>query len=522
MIMARIETRLKKKSSFQKGGITVPSYYLGIDQGTTLTTALLADEKWNIVAKASKAHRQYYPAPGWVEHDPMEIYENCLAAAAAALAKIPNATAGEIRGMGLDHQGETCMIWDKNSGEPIYRAIVWQDRRTADAADDLKRRYGEKIHRVTGVLPDAYHSATKFRWILDHVEGAQQRAERGELLLGTLNTWLIWKLTGGTSYATDPSSGSCTMLMDIHKTEWSPEILSLVGLSGCRLPEICDCNHIFGYTAPGAFPAPGIPIAGSLTDSPAGLIGGGCLGKGILKTSYGTGSFMSLQTGGDAILSDRGLFTSCLWRLSGKPYYRLFGSAYTAGAAVGWLKDGLGIIKDVGETEQMALSVPDTNDVCFVPAFSGLATPYWDQYARGLFIGLTGGVTREHLVRAVLESMAYQVANCYEAMRREFGQESPVMRADGGMTENRFVMQFQADMLGIPVEVPEEKETAAFGAACLAGYTLGALPSLESVREFVRLRNVYEPRMSADERKERLSRWLEAVDRSRAWVKKGT
>ncbi len=497
----------------------MPFYYLGIDQGTTLTTAILTNENWQIVAKASKAHRQYYPKPGWVEHDPVEIYENCIAAAAEALSQIPGASAKDIICLGLDHQGETCLIWDKDTGVPIHKAIVWQDRRTADVADTLKRSRGEQIHQITGMLPDAYHSVTKLNWLLDHVKGARERAERGKLLAGTLNTWLFWKLTKGQVYKTDACSANRIMLMDIRRTEWSPELIDLLGFPKNMLPEICDCNHIFGYTDPDCFLGARIPIAGSSSDSPAGLIGGGCTEAGALKTSYGTGSFMNLQTGEKVIISDRGLFSSCCWRLSGKPYYTLFGTSYIAGAAVQWLKDGINMIDDIRDTERVAQSVADTNDVFFVPAFAGLATPYWDQYARGLFIGLTTGVTKGHMVRAVLESMAYQVANCYRIMKQECGKEIHSMRADGGMVENKFVMQFQADMLGIPVEVPEEKETAAFGAACLAGYTIGGLPSLESVRKFVKLKYTYEPKMSADEREEKLTRWLEAADRSRDWAR---
>lgn len=492
-------------------------YYLGIDQGTTLTTALLADENWRVVAKASRVHHQYYPNPGWVEHDPMEIYENCLKATVEALAQIPDAKAKDILCMGLDHQGETCVIWDRDTGVPIYNAIVWQDRRTADAADYLKREYGEQIHQITGMLPDAYHSATKLSWLLNHVEGARTRARQGKLLAGTLNTWLFWKMTGGACYQTDPSSANCEMLMDIRKTTWSPELVNLLDIPQHLLPEICDNNHIFGYTEPDCFLGVRIPISGCSTDSPASLIGGGALGIGALKTSYGTGSFMSMQTGEQILFSNQGLFSSCIWRLNDKPYYRLFGAAYTAGAAVRWLKDGLHLFNDYRDTEQMVLSVSNSNGVFFVPALTGLGTPYWDQYARGLFIGLTAGVTREHLVRAVLESLAYQVTSCYRVMRQTLGRDSAIMRADGGMVENRFVMQFQADMLGIPVEVPIEKETAAFGAACLAGYTMGALSSLESIKNFVKLKCVYEPNMSSDEREERLARWQEAVNRSLNW-----
>ncbi|MFA7196510.1 MAG: glycerol kinase GlpK [Anaerovoracaceae bacterium] len=494
-------------------------YYLGIDQGTTLTTAVLVDERWCTVAKASKPHKQQYLNPGWVEHDPIEIYENCIAVAAEVLQKVPGATAQSLIAVGLDHQGETCMIWDKNTGIPIYNAIVWQDRRTSDAADQLKKNRGEEIRKISGLMPDAYFSALKLNWLLDHVEGARARVEKGELLMGTLNTWLFWKMSGGESYRTDPSSAACMMLMDLHQTEWSSILLDLIGVSEKYMPEICDTNTIYGYTKPECFLGAKIPMAGSAVDTPASIIGGGCVGEGILKTSYGTGSFMSFQTGSRVILSKKGLFSDCLWRIDGKPFYRLRGASYVAGAAVEWLKSGLGIVNDVRMTEQMALSVPDTCDVYFVPAFSGLATPFWDQYARGLFIGLTAGVTKEHMVRAVLESLAYQVANCYRAMRSELGRDSSVMRVDGGMVENRFVMQFQSDMLGIPLEVPEEKETAAYGAACLAGVTLGSLASIESVKQYVKLKCVFEPKMSSDEREERMTRWLDAANRSLGWAK---
>lgn len=493
-------------------------YYLGLDQGTTLTTAVLADEHWNIVAKASKAHRQHYPRSGWVEHDALEIYKNCLEVTAQVLQQA-GAPVSDILALGLDHQGETCVVWDKNTGLPIYNAIVWQDRRTADVAESWKHQRGREIHHICGMLPDAYHSATKIGWILDHVPGARARAEKGELLAGTLNTWLFWKFSGGEIFKTDPASANCTMLMDIRATQWSNELTGMLEIPNACLAEICDNNHLFGYTKPECFLGGRIPIAGCTTDSPASLIGGGCIGPGILKCSYGTGSFMSLQTGSDVVLSDQGLFSSCMWRLNGKPAYRLYGSSYIAGAAVEWLKSGIRIIDSARETEQMALSVPGSNGVYFVPAFAGLATPYWDQYARGMLIGLTGGTTREHVVRAVLEGVAFQVANCYHTMRSEADCDCRFMRVDGGMVDNRFVMQFQSDLIGIPVEVPAEKETAAFGSACLAGYTMGAMQSLDDVRQYVRLTHVYEPQMSADERAHRLGRWLEAVERCRNWEK---
>lgn len=494
------------------------AYYLGIDQGTTNTTAVLVDENWKIKAKVSKAHRQIYPCPGWVEHDPLEIYGNIKLAVQELINMVPGTTAGDIVCMGLDHQGETCVIWDKKTGEPIYNAIVWQDRRTADVAERFKEEKGERIKEICGLLPDAYHSATKLMWMLDNVEGARERALKGELLAGTLNTWIFWMLTGKKSFETDVSSAGSMMLMDVSTTDWSEELLELCCIPREMLPDICDTNHVYGETVPEEFLGISIPISGGIADSPAGLIGGGCVGKGVLKCSYGTGSFMHFQTGTKMITSDSGLFTRTCWRLDGQPYYLLSGASYIAGGAVTWLKDGIGLIRDEKETEALALSVSDTDGVFFVPAFSGLATPYWDMYARGLLIGLTSGTSKEHIVRAVMESLAYQVANCFNIMQRESGTVSTRMRADGGMVENRFLMQFQADMLGVPVEVPEEKETCAYGAACLAGYTLGILPFLESVKDMVAVKYVYEPAMSADERETRLNRWLEAAERSKRWA----
>lgn len=494
-------------------------YYLGIDQGTTNTTAVLADQNWKVIAKASKAHRQIYPHPGWVEHDPEEVLANVLSVTAEVIAKVPGATFKDIAAMGLDHQGETCVIWDKKTGKCIYNAIVWQDRRTADTADRYKREQGERIREICGLLPDAYHSATKLAWMLDNVQGARERADRGELLAGTLNSWIFWRLTGGHSHATDISSAGSMMLLDINNVAWSDELSKLTGVPKDILPEIVDTNNFYGYTKPEHFLGMEIPIAGGITDSPAGMIGGGCAGEGVLKTSYGTGSFMHFQTGKKLVKSKEGLFTRTCWMLDGQPYYLLSGASYVAGGAITWLKD-IGLIKNPEESESLALSVRDTGDVYFVPAFSGLATPYWDQYARGTLVGITAGTGKGQIVRAVLESLAYQVANCYRAMSRDAGIKSPAMRADGGMIDNEFLMQFQADMLGIPVEIPEEKETCAFGSACLAGYTMGDLESFESLREKVKIKTVYEPKISEDEREYKLNRWIEAVKRSMSWAEK--
>ena len=493
-------------------------YYLGLDVGTTLITAVAADEGWRVAAKASRAHRQIYPRPGWVEQDPLELYENCLAAVQDVLARV-GASGGDVAALGLDHQGETCLLWDAETGLPLYNAVVWQDRRTAAEAEALDASCGDEIRDICGLRPDAYYSATKLRWLLENVPAARESLARGTLRLGTLNTWLFWKFSGGRCYRTDPGSAGCMMLMDLHTLCWSERLCELTGVPMELLPELCDNDDRFGETEPDSFLGLRIPLMGSVADSPAGIIGGGCAGEGILKTSYGTGSFMTLQTGEKILLPEGGLVSDCMWRIGGRTAYRMRGACYTAGAAVEWMRRGMEWLQSPEESETLALSVPDTGGVYFVPALSGLATPFWDPYARGTFVGITGGTTRAHMVRAVLESLAYQVANCYAVMRRARGADSPAMRVDGGMVDNGFLMQFQADLLGIPVEVPAEKETAAFGSACLAGVATGALPSPESVGRYAPLRRVYEPRMSPERREEGMARWLQAVERSRSWAK---
>lgn len=493
-------------------------YIIGIDQGTTTTTAVIIDENLNVLAKASIAHKQYYPQPGMVEHDPVEIYNNCIEISKKVLSMVPGAKPEDILGLGLDHQGETCLIWDKNTGVPVYNAIVWQDRRTSDYMEALKAECGEKIHQITGMLPDSYHSAAKLRWILDNVEGVRERAENGELLCGTLNTWIFWKLSKGEAFATDACSGNCQMLMDIRKTEWSDELIDLIGIPKAMMAEIKDNNSIYGYTDPDEFLGVRIPICGSIADGRAGLIGGGLIDPGIMKASYGTGIFLTLVCGEELKLDNPNVFTNCCWKIDGVANYNMAGACYTGAAAVEWMKDGLRIIDKPEDTETMSLSVPDTNGVYFVPAFAGLATPYWDQYARGSFMGLTAAVRREHMVRAVMEGIAYQTANCYRVLKETYGGEVSSMRVDGGMVENEFLMQFQADMLGIPVEVPVEKETAAYGSACLGALTLNIIDSLDEVKKKVKIKKAYYPQMDAEEREYRLNRWLEAVKRSQNWI----
>jgi len=419
-------------------------YYLGVDQGTTGTTALIFDEEWDICGKGYTEHTQYYPKPGWVEHDPIEIWKKTKESVARALDKA-GLKAQDLRVMGLDNQGETCMVWDKNTGEPIYNAIVWQDRRTARMADELREDWGDIITRKTGLPVDAYFSALKIKWILDNVENAWNKVEKGELLIGTLDTWLLWKMTGGKIYITDPSTASRTMLFNLHTSQWDDEILEIIGIPRSILPEIMESVDIYGYTSPTEFFDAKVPIAGSVVDQAAALFGQVCFQKGSVKTTYGTGCFMLMNTGNKPIHSQNGLITTAVWSMDKRITFALDGGVYIAGAAIQWLRDGLGIISSPEETESLANSVPDTGGVYFVPAFVGLAAPYWDQYARGMMIGITGGTTRPHIVRATLEATAFQVAENLEVMRKDSGMDIDVMRVDGGAVVNQFLMQFQAE-----------------------------------------------------------------------------
>ncbi len=492
-------------------------YYLGIDQGTTGTTSIIFDDSWNICGRGYTEHKQYYPRPGWVEHDPLEIWDKLKESVSMAL-KQARISAEKLRAIGLDNQGETCMAWDKTSGKPLYNAIVWQDRRTAEAADALKEKYGERIVNKTGLTVDAYFSALKIKWLLDNAPGAKKTAEKGNLLIGTLDTWLLWKMTGGKVYITDSSTASRTMLYNLHENQWDDEIISLIGIDKALLPEIKSSAEVYGYTD-SDFIGAEIPIAGSVVDQAAALFGQACFDKGSVKTTYGTGCFMLMNIGEKAVLSENGLLTSAVWRVDKKSTFALDGGVYIAGAAVQWLRDGLKIIENAAETEALAKSVPDTGGVYFVPAFSGLAAPYWDQYARGMMIGITGGTTRAHIARATLEAIAYQVAENLDVMRKDSGMPVSVMRVDGGAVVNDFLMQFQADILGIPVDVPEINETTALGAAYLSAYGIGDFDSFASISGNWKLKKRYEPSIGEDQRKSLMAEWKRAVKRSVGWVK---
>ena len=493
-------------------------YFLGIDQGTTGTTSIIFDEKWNICGKGYFEHKQYYPQPGWVEHNPEEIWDKTKESVAEALnhAKI---NAKELAAIGLDNQGETCMIWDKKTGKPVYNAIVWQDRRTSKQADELKDEYGDLIMQKTGLTIDAYFSALKIKWILENVSGTKEKAEKGDLLVGTLDTWLLWKMTGKKVYITDSSTASRTMLFNIHTNKWDDEILNFIGIPASILPEIKTSSEIYGYTDQ-CFLDARVPIAGSIVDQAAALFGQACFDKGTVKTTYGTGCFMLMNTGEKPVYSNNGLLTTAVWSLDGKITYALDGGVYIGGAAVQWLRDGIGIINNASETEALAKSVPDTSGVYFVPAFSGLAAPYWDQYARGTMVGITGGTNKAHIVRATLEAIAYQVAENLEVMEKDSGIKIETMRVDGGAVANSFLMQFQADILGIPVDVPVITETTVLGAAYLAALGVGELDSVDSIKNVWKLNKRYMPQTNKNQRKTMMEQWKKAVARSRNWIDK--
>jgi len=491
-------------------------YYLGVDQGTTGTTALIFDQEWDICGKGYTEHTQYYPKPGWVEHDPIEIWHKTKESVAMALDKA-GLKAQDLRVLGLDNQGETCMVWDKNTGEPIYNAIVWQDRRTARAADEVKEEWGDLITQKTGLPVDAYFSALKIKWILDNVEDAWKKAEKGDLLVGTLDTWLLWKMTGREIYITDPSTASRTMLFNLHTSQWDDEILEIVGIPRSILPEIRESVEIYGYTCTDFLEAR-IPIAGGVVDQAAALFGQACFRKGSVKTTYGTGCFMLMNTGNKPVLSQNGLVTTAVWSIGKNITFALDGGVYIAGAAIQWLRDGLGIINEAAETEGLAKSVPDTGGLHFVPAFTGLAAPYWDQYARGLMIGITGGTTRAQIVRATLEAIAFQVAENLDVMRKDSGMPIDLMRADGGAVVNQFLMQFQADILGIPVDVPVIHETTALGVAYLAALGIGDFDNLDEISSNWKLSQRYEPAITEDHRHQLMHQWKRAVERSQRWV----
>ena len=491
-------------------------YVLALDQGTTSSRAILFDHDGRIAGAAQKEFRQIFPQAGWVEHDPLDIWSSQRDVALQVLGQHKIA-ASDIAAIGITNQRETTVVWDRHTGEPIHNAIVWQDRRTASLCDQWKAAgYGQRVQRKTGLVIDAYFSASKLRWILDNVPGARDRARRGELAFGTVDSWLSWQLSGGALHITDASNASRTMLYDIAAGSWDDELLDLLDVPRAVLPEVRPSSEVYGATALNLFGAR-IPIASMAGDQQAALFGQNCFSRGLAKNTYGTGCFMLMNVGQAPVASRHQLLTTVGWQIGDATDYALEGSVFIGGAVVQWLRDGLGVIKSSAEVEALAASVPDAGGVYLVPAFAGLGAPHWDQYARGLVVGLTRGTTAAHLARAALEGIAFQVADVLDVMRKDSGIELDELRVDGGAAANALLMQFQADILHVPVVRPQVIETTALGAAFLAGLAVGFWKSTADVHQAWQVDRTFEPTMSADESSQRRSRWAEALTRARNW-----
>lgn len=487
-------------------------YLLALDQGTTSCRAIVFNAEATVVASAQQEFTQFYPEPGWVEHDAEEIWRVQLAVARDALAQA-GLRARQIAAIGITNQRETTLLWERDSGRPLHRAIVWQDRRTADRCEQLRAQGHEpRLRDLTGLLFDPYFSATKLAWLLDHVPGARARAEAGELAFGTLDSWLLWQLTGGRVHATDVTNASRTLLFDIHRGEWSDELLRLFDIPRPLLPQILPSACDFGATEPLLFGAP-IPVGGIAGDQQAALFGQACHAPGLVKNTYGTGCFMLMQTGERACASASGLLTTSAAQRPGQPRYALEGSVFVAGAAVQWLRDGLCIIRSAQEVETLAASVEHSDGVILVPAFTGLGSPHWDAHARGGLFGLTRGTTRAHIARAALEAIAFQSAELVAAMEQDSGIALAELRVDGGASANNLLLQFQADLLGVPVARPRFIETTALGAAYLAGLTAGLWRDEDALASHWQLDRRFEPRLSRDEAGARMQQWRRAVAR---------
>jgi glycerol kinase len=497
----------------------VAARILSIDEGTTGVRGFVVDERGAILGTGYREFTQHFPRPGWVEHDADEIWSATLAACDAALVDAGTA-ADEVTAIGITNQRETTVIYDRATLRPVHRAIVWQDRRTAGRCDRLKEAgHAPLIRRTTGLVVDAYFSGTKAAWLLDEVEGSRERAERGELAMGTMDTWLIARMTSGREHVTEGSNASRTMLYDIREGGWSERMAELLEVPTALLPEVRDSAGHLGTTDPEAFLGIEAPITGVAGDQQAALFGQGCWEPGMSKNTYGTGSFLLLNTGSDAPESEHGLLTSIAWQLDGRVTYMLEGAIFVTGAAVQWLRDQLGIIDDAAETEALAADLPDGNEgVYLVPAFAGLGAPHWDQYARGTIVGLTRGSGRAHLARAALEAMAYQTVDVARLMERESNQELQQLRVDGGAAQNDLLCQFQADVLGVEVLRPRMAETTVLGAAFLAGLGAGVWSSTEELVDVWQLDRRYSPTMATEQRQHLLDGWRQAVDRSRGWA----
>ncbi len=492
-------------------------YIMALDQGTTSSRSILFDHDGKIVATAQKEFTQIYPKAGWVEHDPMEIWGTQSGVAREVLEK-SGVKPDEIAGIGITNQRETTVVWEKSTGKPVYNAIVWQCRRTAAICDDLKRRgLEEYIRDNTGLVVDAYFSGTKVKWILDNVEGAREKAEKGELLFGNIDTWLIWNLTRGKVHVTDYSNASRTMLFNIKELIWDEKILKELDIPATMLPEVKPSSYVYGYTAHETFGGADIPISGAAGDQQAALFGQACFEPGMAKNTYGTGCFMLMNTGDKFVPSKNGLLTTLAWGVDGKVEYALEGSIFVAGASVQWLRDELKIIRDAAESEYLATKVKDSNGVYVVPAFVGMGAPYWDMYARGTIVGLTRGAKAEHLVRATLESIAFQTRDVLEAMQEDSGIKLQALKVDGGAVANNFLMQFQADILNVNVDRPEITETTALGAAYLAGLAVGFWSDKSEIANKWSVDRTFTAAMEEDKRAKLYKGWKRAVERSLKW-----
>jgi glycerol kinase len=496
-----------------------PPSILALDQGTTSSRAILFDHAGKIVQVAQKEFRQYYPQPGWVEHDPEEIWSSQYGVLAEVLAKA-NCTTRDIAAIGITNQRETVIVWDRSNGRPIHPAIVWQDRRTAGYCNELKAQgLSAMIRERTGLVIDAYFSATKLKWILDQVPGARARAEKGELAFGTVDSWLVWKLTGGKLHLTDSTNASRTLLLNIHTGQWDPELLRLFNIPASVLPEVRSSSEVYGTTAsimaPGSV---GMPIAGIAGDQQAALFGQLCTRPGMVKNTYGTGCFLLMHTGEKAVRSENNLLTTIAWTLGGRTEYALEGSIFIGGAVVQWLRDGLHLIRSSAEVEELAAKVTDTEGVYMVPAFAGLGAPHWNQYARGSLFGMTRGTNRAHIARAALESIAYQTYDVLKAMEADSGIVLKELRVDGGATANNLLMQFQSGILQVPVIRPTVTETTALGAAYLAGLGTGYWNSVEELQQQWAVDRRFDPDMDAAHAQDLLKGWQRAVKAAIAWT----
>lgn len=492
-------------------------YVMALDQGTTSSRCIIFDKSGKAISKAQKEYTQLYPQPGWVEHDPMEIWSSQISVATEAMAK-QGIKADEIASIGITNQRETTVVWNKNSGQPIYNAIVWQCRRTSDMIDELKEKGLESyIKERTGLIPDAYFSGTKIKWILDKVPGARKEAEKGNLLFGTVDTWLIWNLTMGKTFVTDYTNASRTMIFDIKKLRWDKKILRELDIPYAMLPEVKPSSYLYGYSDRSLF-GEEIPISGAAGDQQAALFGQCCFDKGEAKNTYGTGCFLLMNTGYEAVKSNHGLLTTIAACSDEKAVYALEGSVFVAGAAVQWLRDELRLIRTAAESEKYAYQVEDSNGIYIIPAFTGLGAPYWDQYARGAIVGITRGCNREHIIRATLESIAYQTYDVIKAMEKDQGGSLKSLRVDGGACANNFLMQFQADILNTKVLRPECIETTALGAAYLAGLSVGFWKDKDEIKKNWALSETFSPDMDKGKRDNLLKGWHKAIGRSFSWA----